>query len=118
MANIGQVTIGIMVSGGESLNLILPNSNLTQPALNAASPGVNVQVTLATGANPIAVPTGATYCVVLPSPVSVNAKTWNAASTVGGAIGTNAPSAMPIAAGASSVYIGSASAETINVYFI
>lgn len=110
-----QVSIALTVScGGDGITTytyVPPVSPLTN---NTAPEAVPQVVQLASGANTIPVPAGATQCLLVPASPSTVAKN---AKTTSGDVGlafTSTPVLFPLA-GVTSIFITAASAEAISV---
>jgi hypothetical protein len=87
--------------------------------INIAAPsGGPVAVALALGDNTIAVPSGATGMVLIPSSSSTNAKRLKGlAGDTGFALRPNEPASIPLPASTTTVLLNSAAAETVFVHW-
>ena len=104
--------IGVSGDGLVSNCFIPPQS----PFTNANAPGAVPApvVSLSSGENAIAVPSGAAYVAISPSLLSTNTKTAKGATGDTGFNFTNQMLVLPVA-GLSSFYINSTAAETITL---
>lgn len=114
MASNQQVTITISVATtGDGTS-----GGITETISVTGANGGSFRGTLSSGRNQLF--PGGTFSNVLliPDPSSAVAKTYDAASTVGGSLATNQPTLLSVPSGSTSVYINAASSDAnFRAYF-
>lgn len=112
MSKTSVISLAVSINGdGACVNYTPPQSPITNPNAPEGGP---IAVALASGANTIPVPSGATSVLVVPPSASTNAKQLK---TLSGDTGITFTSQLQVinVTGLSSVYITSAAAESMSL---
>lgn len=109
------VAIALSVScGGDGIVTYTYNPPASPLVNNSAPEAVPQVVQLTSGSNAIPVPVGATQCILIPPTTSSVAKTAKTTSGDTGISFTGTPVLFPLA-GVTTVYVGSAGAESLSI---